>query len=111
MTPRFFFIEPFLFMLAPVHYTLFIFSKLSSVIGEDQATNNRLSDCLDAILTRSQEPPKSKKVQHTNARHAVLFETINLIVHMDCDADKLVRACNILGQFLQHRETNMRFVW
>lgn len=34
-------------------------------------------------LTLFQEPPKSKKVQHSNARNAVLFEAINLIIHMD----------------------------
>lgn len=29
-----------------------------------------------------QEPHKSKKVQHSNAKNAVLFEAINLIVHL-----------------------------
>lgn len=56
----------------------------------------------------SQEPPKSKKVQHSNAKNAVLFEAIYLIIHMDSDPNLLVRACNQLGHFLQHRETNLR---
>ena len=30
-----------------------------------------------------QEPPKSKKVQHSNSKNAVLFEAINLIIHHD----------------------------
>ena len=58
-----------------------------------------------------QEPPKSKKVQHSNAKNAVLFEAIYLIIHMDSDPNLLVRACNQLGQFLQHRETNLRWVY
>lgn len=70
----------------------------------------RLNDCLDTILKKVQEPPKSKKVQHPNAKNAVLFEAINLIIHMDCDRKLLVRACNQLGQFLQHKETNLRYL-
>ena len=70
---------------------------------------NRLSECLETILNKAQEPPKSKKVQHSNAKNAVLFEAINLIIHMDSDPNLLVRACNQLGQFLQHRETNLRY--
>ena len=76
--------------------------------SQSSAVKNRLTECLETILNKAQEPPKSKKVQHSNAKNAVLFEAINLIIHMDCDANLLVRACNQLGQFLQHRETNLR---
>lgn len=40
----------------------------------------------------------------------MLFEAINLIIHMDSDPQLLVRASNQLGQFLQHRETNLRYL-
>ena len=79
-------------------------------LSDDAAVKNRLSECLETILNKAQEPPKSKKVQHSNAKNAVLFEAINLIIHMDSDPNLLVRACNQLGQFLQHRETNLRYV-
>ncbi|KAK3596673.1 hypothetical protein CHS0354_038905 [Potamilus streckersoni] len=77
---------------------------------EDPAVRTRLTECLETILNKAQEPPKSKKVQHSNAKNAVLFEAINLIIHMDSDPNLLVRACNQLGQFLQHRETNLRYL-
>ncbi|KAK3102872.1 hypothetical protein FSP39_014560 [Pinctada imbricata] len=77
---------------------------------EDPAVRTRLTECLETILNKAQEPPKSKKVQHPNAKNAVLFEAINLIIHMDSDPNLLVRACNQLGQFLQHRETNLRYL-
>ena len=51
------------------------------------------------------------QVQHSNAKNAVLFESISLIIHMDSEPSLLVRACNQLGQFLQHRETNLRFAY
>lgn len=77
---------------------------------EDHGTRGRLNECLETILNKAQEPPKSKKVQHSNAKNAVLFEAISLIIHMDSEATLLVRACNQLGQFLSHRETNLRYL-
>ncbi|XP_023857364.1 AP-2 complex subunit alpha-2 isoform X2 [Salvelinus sp. IW2-2015] len=77
---------------------------------EDGAIRGRLTECLETILNKAQEPPKSKKVQHSNAKNAVLFEAISLIIHHDSEPALLVRACNQLGQFLQHRETNLRYL-
>ncbi|KAG8140189.1 putative AP-2 complex subunit alpha protein [Naja naja] len=100
---------------------------------EDAAVKGRLVECLETILNKAQEPPKSKKVQHSNAKNAILFEAISLIIHYDRQASNfstpccsysginpdflfcsepnlLVRACNQLGQFLQHRETNLRYL-
>lgn len=79
------------------------------ILSEDPAVRTRLTECLETILNKAQEPPKSKKIQHGNAKNAVLNEAINLIIHMDSDPNLLVRACNQLGQFLQHRETNLRY--
>ena len=50
---------------------------------EDPAVRGRLTECLEAILNKAQEPPKSKKVQHSNAKNAVLFEAISLVTHHD----------------------------
>ncbi|ETE65636.1 AP-2 complex subunit alpha-2, partial [Ophiophagus hannah] len=77
---------------------------------EDPSVRGRLTECLETILNKAQEPPKSKKVQHSNAKNAVLFEAISLIIHHDSEPNLLVRACNQLGQFLQHRETNLRYL-
>ncbi|XP_033026917.1 AP-2 complex subunit alpha-1 isoform X6 [Lacerta agilis] len=76
----------------------------------DAAVKGRLVECLETILNKAQEPPKSKKVQHSNAKNAILFEAISLIIHYDSEPNLLVRACNQLGQFLQHRETNLRYL-
>ncbi|KAK2091827.1 AP-2 complex subunit alpha-2 [Saguinus oedipus] len=55
---------------------------------EDPAVQGRLTECLETTLNKAQEPPKSKKVQHSNAKNVVLFEAISLIIHHDssCDA-------------------------
>jgi AP-2 complex subunit alpha len=52
-------------------------------ISEDAGVRGRLTECLETILNKAQEPPKSKKVQHSNAKNAVLFEAISLIIHAD----------------------------
>ncbi|XP_022173721.1 AP-2 complex subunit alpha [Myzus persicae] len=77
---------------------------------EDAGVRVRLNECLEAILNKAQDAPKSKKVQHSNAKNAVLFEAISLIIHNDSEPNLLVRACNQLGQFLSNRETNLRYL-
>uniref|UniRef100_A0A8C6X9Z5 AP-2 complex subunit alpha n=1 Tax=Naja naja TaxID=35670 RepID=A0A8C6X9Z5_NAJNA len=63
----------------------------------DPSVRGRLTECLETILNKAQEPPKSKKVQHSNAKNAVLFEAISLIIHHDSEPNLLVRACNQLA--------------
>lgn len=62
---------------------LFIFICTFFLLAEDPGVRGRLNECLETILNKAQEPPKSKKVQHSNAKNAVLFEAISLIIHND----------------------------
>lgn len=48
---------------------------------DDPVVRARLSEALEAILNRAQEPSKSKKIQYLNSKSSVLFEGINLILH------------------------------
>ncbi|XP_075245554.1 AP-2 complex subunit alpha-2-like isoform X2 [Convolutriloba macropyga] len=77
---------------------------------EDPAILQRLTTCLENILNRTNEAPKSKKVQHSNAKNAVLFEAINLIIHMENDERLLTKSCQQLSLFLSHKETNLRYL-
>uniref|UniRef100_A0A8C5PQ38 AP-2 complex subunit alpha n=1 Tax=Leptobrachium leishanense TaxID=445787 RepID=A0A8C5PQ38_9ANUR len=98
-----------LFLMTYCHL-LFRLSRHCFAFFNDAAVKGRLVECLETILNKAQEPPKSKKVQHSNAKNAILFEAISLIIHYDSEPNLLVRACNQLGQFLQHRETNLRYL-
>ena len=51
------------------------------VHADDPVVRARLSEALEAILNRAQEPAKSKKIQYSNSKNSVLFEGINLILH------------------------------
>ncbi|XP_064399538.1 AP-2 complex subunit alpha-2-like [Halichondria panicea] len=76
----------------------------------DPVVRARLCEALDSIVNKAQEPNKSKKVQYTNAKHCVLFEAINLILHFQGDPSLQVRAANLLGGFLTHKDVNMRYL-
>jgi AP-2 complex subunit alpha len=49
-------------------------------------------------------------VQQNNAQNAVLFEAINLIIHLDTEQDLVVQISSKLGRFIQSKETNVRYL-
>jgi AP-2 complex subunit alpha len=51
-----------------------------------------------------------KNVQQNNAQNAVLFEAINLVIHLDTERDLMVQISSRLGKFIQSRETNVRYL-
>lgn len=52
----------------------------------------------------------TRNVQQNNAQNAVLFEVINLAIHLDVDPQLLERIVEALGQFLSSQETNVRYL-
>jgi len=56
----------------------------------------------------SQETPRN--VQHSNAQNAVLFETINLAIHLDPESSIVSNASVLLGRFILAKETNVRYL-
>jgi AP-2 complex subunit alpha len=63
---------------------------------------------LQKILEKAMESPKN--VQQNNAQNAVLFEAINLVIHLDTERDLMVQISSKLGKFIQSRETNVRYL-
>ena len=51
-----------------------------------------------------------KNVQQNNAQNAVLFEAINLLIHLDSEHSLMVQVSSRLGKFIQSRETNVRYL-
>lgn len=51
-----------------------------------------------------------KNVQQNNAQNAVLFEAINLVIHLDTEHDLMIQISSRLGKFIQSRETNVRYL-
>lgn len=51
-----------------------------------------------------------KNVQQNNAQNAVLFEAINLVIHLDTEHNLMVQISSRLGKFIQSRETNVRYL-
>ncbi|KAG0020642.1 hypothetical protein BGZ80_003868 [Entomortierella chlamydospora] len=75
---------------------------------EDPNMAEMLHNVLQTIINNSQETPRN--VQHNNAQNAILFEAINLAIHMDCESDIVRQATNILARFILSKETNVRYL-
>ncbi|KAI9282538.1 adaptin N terminal region-domain-containing protein [Sporodiniella umbellata] len=75
---------------------------------EDSKLRSDISELLQIIITDSQETPKN--VQHSNAQNAVLFEAINLAIHLDSNSTICAQAASLLGRFISSKETNVRYL-
>ncbi|OAF67313.1 AP-2 complex subunit alpha [Intoshia linei] len=78
--------------------------------SEDLDSVGRITDVLKSILKKANESEKSTKVQHSNARYSIIFEAINLILHMDCLPNLVSISAQILTRHLRSKDPNMRFL-
>jgi AP-2 complex subunit alpha len=69
---------------------------------------DELNELLQVIVNNSQDTPKN--VQHNNAQNAVLFEAINLAIHLDSNSQICMQAAVLLGRFISSKETNVRYL-
>lgn len=76
--------------------------------SDDPTVRKTIHNVLETILDNSQDTPKN--VQHNNAQNAVLFEAINLAIHLDTESDVVAKAAVLLGRFILSRETNVRYL-
>jgi AP-2 complex subunit alpha len=67
-----------------------------------------IREVLNKILSLAMEA--NKNVQQNNAQNAVLFEAINLIIHLDTEHTLMKQVSSRLGRFIQSRETNVRYL-
>eukprot|EP01135_Chromosphaera_perkinsii_P002589 Nk52_evm105s224 gene=Nk52_evmTU105s224 len=72
-------------------------------------TGDKLYECLGKILSAT-EPTKS--TQRNNARNAVMYEAMSLIIHLsDSSDDELIQlSSNIIGRLVSDRSTNQRYM-
>ncbi|KAI8992585.1 adaptin N terminal region-domain-containing protein [Pilobolus umbonatus] len=75
---------------------------------DDAKIRADISDLLQIIIANSQDSPKN--VQHSNAQNAVLFEAINLAIHLDSNSTICAQAAALLGKFISSKETNVRYL-
>lgn len=75
---------------------------------DDTHVRSMIRESLQKILNQAME--SGKNVQQNNAQNAVLFEAINLIIHLDTEHDLMDQVCTRLGHFIQSRETNVRYL-
>ncbi|KAI9860221.1 MAG: hypothetical protein M1824_003221 [Vezdaea acicularis] len=76
--------------------------------SEDTHARTLIRESLQKILDNALEMPRN--VQQNNAQNAVLFEAINLIIHLDTESNLMVQISSRLGKFIQSKETNVRYL-
>lgn len=81
---------------------------LADDVKEDTHVRDLIRESLQRILHEAMQMPKN--VQQNNAQNAVLFEAINLVIHLDTERELMFQISSRLGKFIQSRETNVRYL-
>jgi len=66
---------------------------------------------LQEILRRTiSSAPIDKNTNKNNALHAILFESISLMMHLNMDSEVLAQCVTLLGKFVSIKEPNIRYL-
>lgn len=84
------------------------FGHILTNFAEDSHVREMIRMSLQKILDLALET--NKNVQQNNAQNAVLFEAINLIIHLDTEHALMRQISQRLGKFIMSRETNVRYL-
>ncbi|XP_073111860.1 AP-2 complex subunit alpha-2 isoform X7 [Elaeis guineensis] len=74
---------------------------------EDPNTRRALFEVLQRILMGTDVV---KNVNKNNASHAVLFEALALVMHLDAEKEMMSQCVALLGKFIAVREPNIRYL-
>ncbi|CAN4098957.1 unnamed protein product [Withania somnifera] len=74
---------------------------------EDPSTRRSLFEVLQRILMGTDVV---KNVNKNNASHAVLFEALALVMHLDAEKEMMSQCVALLGKFVAVREPNIRYL-
>ncbi|KFK39913.1 hypothetical protein AALP_AA3G305400 [Arabis alpina] len=74
---------------------------------EDPSTRKALFEVLQRILMGTDVV---KNVNKNNASHAVLFEALSLVMHLDAEKEMMSQCVALLGKFISVREPNIRYL-
>ncbi|KAI3450660.1 hypothetical protein Pfo_007325 [Paulownia fortunei] len=74
---------------------------------EDPNTRRSLFEVLQRILMGTDVV---KNVNKNNASHAVLFEALALVMHLDAEKEMMSQCVALLGKFIAVREPNIRYL-
>ena len=67
----------------------------------------KLNKVLNKIINKTEA---SKNPQQVNAQNAVLFEALNLAIHLDNQEEFMDQSISLMGDFILSKETNIRYL-
>eukprot|EP00732_Lithocolla_globosa_P001355 Lithocolla_globosa_v1_NODE_658_length_3496_cov_53.897995.p1 type:complete len:899 gc:universal NODE_658_length_3496_cov_53.897995:2815-119(-) len=69
-----------------------------------------LNDVIEGIIRKQSDDNTKLKVNGTNALNATIFEATNLAIHLDPESELVRRCTSLLGTFISHKESNLRYL-
>eukprot|EP00604_Paraphysomonas_vestita_P001033 CAMPEP_0174821540 /NCGR_PEP_ID=MMETSP1107-20130205/9052_1 /TAXON_ID=36770 /ORGANISM="Paraphysomonas vestita, Strain GFlagA" /LENGTH=853 /DNA_ID=CAMNT_0016038711 /DNA_START=353 /DNA_END=2914 /DNA_ORIENTATION=- len=78
----------------------------------DQGTLDTLNEVLRKLVARGESVSASDSVNKSNAEHAILFETCNLVILYGTDGDRELKenVLALLGRFIAVKDANIRYL-
>ncbi|KAJ5895373.1 hypothetical protein N7495_007064 [Penicillium taxi] len=76
--------------------------------SDDSHIRQIIRESLSQMMQSAMETPKN--VQQNNAQNAILFEAINLLIHLGSEHNLMMQISTRLGKYIQSRETNVRYL-
>ena len=74
---------------------------------ENDAVWTKLSEILRRTISSA---PIDRNTNKNNALHAILFESISLMMHLNMDSEVLTQCVTLLGKFVSIKEPNIRYL-
>ncbi len=91
-----------------------IIASGASVMGAKSVGNTPPGSTSNSpkAITNKKRGPDTERLNRTNAENAILFEAINVVIHLGTAVDREVRrnAANLLGAFISAPEANTRYL-
>ena len=83
---------------------------LGRIISAATAKMNVVAPVVEKVVTKN--AILTDKLNRSNAEAAILFEAINVVIHLDNKIDREIRrsAANLLGTFISAKEANTRYL-
>ena len=85
---------------------------LTLLATDDEEATDQVIDVVDQVCSlRSIHPQMTSKADSTSiAGNAILYECVRTILSLNVSAAHHIEAANILGKFLLHSDSNIRYV-
>ncbi|KAJ3221215.1 hypothetical protein HK099_003692 [Clydaea vesicula] len=105
----------YIYYKVPVPWLQVKLLRLLQYYSSDQLSENKslledLNYVLLSIIRSNSSVETSKNAQQANAQNSILFEAINLAIHLEANSEIVLQAMSLLNNHITSKETNLRYL-